>query len=63
MARFSWLHLSDWHQKGSEFDRQFVRDKLLDDLRKREGIDQVLSTINIVIFSRPVAKVAVPAAG
>jgi hypothetical protein len=26
MAGLTWLHLSDWHQKGEDFDRKVVRD-------------------------------------
>jgi hypothetical protein len=27
MAGLTWLHLSDWHQKGKEFNREVVRDR------------------------------------
>jgi hypothetical protein len=27
-AGMTWLHLSDWHQKGMDFDRKVVRDAL-----------------------------------
>jgi hypothetical protein len=31
-AGLTWLHLSDWHQKGMDFDRKVVRDALIDDI-------------------------------
>ena len=51
----SWLHLSDWHQGGSDFDRLVTRDALLDDLRAREQIDSDLSKIDFVVFSGDLA--------
>ena len=33
MTGVTWLHLSDWHQKGKDFDRTFVRDKLIADIK------------------------------
>jgi hypothetical protein len=35
MAALTWLHLSDWHQKGKEFNRDVVRDRLLEDIQDR----------------------------
>ena len=35
MNGLTWLHLSDWHQKGRDFDRNVVRDALIRDLRER----------------------------
>jgi hypothetical protein len=55
MARLTWLHLSDWHQRGEDFDRKVVRDKLLDDLRQRTRIDPALSQIDFVVFSGDLA--------
>ena len=60
MAGLTWLHLSDWHQGGKEFDREVVRDKLLEDLEKREDISPDLATIDFIIFSGDVAKSAKP---
>ena len=28
MSGLTWLHLSDWHQKGDDFDREVVRDRV-----------------------------------
>ena len=55
MAGLTWLHLSDWHQKGRDFDRQVVRDGLLDDLRERERTDAALGEIDFCVFSGDVA--------
>ncbi len=52
---FSWLHLSDWHQGGPDFDRQVVRDKLLDDIAERAAIAPELGSIQLVIFSGDLA--------
>ena len=30
MSGLTWLHLSDWHQRGTDFDRKVVRDALLE---------------------------------
>lgn len=51
MTRLTWLHLSDWHQKGNDFDRKVVRDKLIDDIRDRAGIDPNLTQIDFIVFS------------
>ena len=45
MARLTWLHLSDWHQRGPDFDRGVVRDALIDDIRDRAQIDSRLEQI------------------
>lgn len=55
MAGITWLHLSDWHQKGADFDREVVRDKLLEDLRDRAKIDPSLARIDFVVFSGDLA--------
>lgn len=55
MAHLTWLHLSDWHQHGKDFDRKVVRDKLLEDLEQRETIDPRLAEVDFVIFSGDLA--------
>jgi hypothetical protein len=30
MSAITWLHLSDWHQRGEDFNREVVRDRLID---------------------------------
>jgi len=51
MAGLTWLHLSDWHQRGPDFDRQVVRDALLADLRDRATLDPALADVDAVFFS------------
>ena len=56
MGTITWLHLSDWHQKGPDFDRTVVRDALIRDIRKRtDRIDPRLATIDFVVFSGDLA--------
>lgn len=56
MHGITWLHLSDWHQKGKDFDRDVVRDALLKDIRARTDIDPALEKIDFIIFSGDVAQ-------
>src|SRR5579864_7156030 len=55
MTKAVWLHLSDWHQQGRELDRRAVRDALLEDLEKRESIDERLAEIDFIVFSGDLA--------
>jgi len=55
MSKAVWLHLSDWHQRGHEFDRKAVRDALLEDLEKRESIDERIAEIDFIVFSGDLA--------
>lgn len=55
MAGLTWLHLSDWHQKGPDFDRDVVRDALLRDIRERERIDPALAQVDFIVFSGDLA--------
>ncbi len=45
MATLTWLHLSDWHQKGRDFDRDVVRDRLVEDIHRRAEIDPSLAGV------------------
>ena len=45
MGGITWLHLSDWHQKGAEFDRTEVRNALLKDIRERSQISPDLKRV------------------
>lgn len=51
MTTISWIHLSDWHQRGQEFDRKIVRDALLKDIEKRHKVSSELANIDFVVFS------------
>lgn len=55
MTKLTWLHLSDWHQQGKDFDRKVVRDKLLEDIRQRVQIMETLTTVDFVVFSGDLA--------
>jgi len=55
MSGITWLHLSDWHQKGKDFDRKVVRDALIRDIEDRTKISPDLARINFIIFSGDVA--------
>lgn len=55
MGGLTWLHLSDWHQNGIEFNRRVVRNELINDIRNREDIHPDLSTIDFIIFSGDLA--------
>ena len=55
MAVLTWLHLSDWHQRGNEFDRKEVRDKLLDDIERCRGRFPALQRVDIVFFTGDLA--------
>jgi predicted MPP superfamily phosphohydrolase len=61
MKNITWLHLSDWHQKGQDFDRGVVRDALIKDIRDRERIDPSLAHVDFVVFSGDLAFSGEPA--
>lgn len=47
----NWIHISDWHQKGTDFNRMVVRDALIKDIKKRAEFCPELSSIDFIIFS------------
>jgi formylglycine-generating enzyme required for sulfatase activity len=47
----TWLHLSDWHQRGKDFDREVVGGALLADIANRAEIIPALSLIDFAVFS------------
>ena len=55
MSTVTWLHLSDWHQKATDFDRKVVRDALLKDLRNRARIDPKLKSVDFILFTGDLA--------
>lgn len=56
MDTVTWVHLSDWHQRGVDFDRRVVRDALLRDLRQRHcNISADLVKVDFVVFSGDLA--------
>lgn len=55
MSSLTWLHLSDWHQKGPKFNRQEIRDLLVADIENRGAVSESLKKIDFVIFSGDLA--------
>jgi predicted phosphodiesterase len=55
MNTVTWLHLSDWHQKGQEFDRKVVRDALMTDIRERQNISSDLRQIDFSVITGDIA--------
>lgn len=55
MGGLTWLHLSDWHQKGKDFDRHVVRQALIKDIKNRKLISQDLEKIDFIVFGGDVA--------
>jgi tetratricopeptide (TPR) repeat protein len=55
MAGLTWLHLSDWHQKGEDFDRRVVRDALIEDIKNRYSIHKDLEKVDFILFSGDLA--------
>lgn len=51
MTGLTWLHLSDWHQKGKDFDRRVVRDALIKDIEGRDTINPDLAKLDFIVFS------------
>jgi predicted phosphodiesterase len=47
----NWIHISDWHQKGKDFNRKVVKNALIRDIKKRTKLCPELSSIDFVIFS------------
>ena len=55
MTGLTWLHISDWHQGGDEFNRQVVLKALLSDIRDRKNISPELEKVDFIIFSGDVS--------
>jgi tetratricopeptide (TPR) repeat protein/3',5'-cyclic AMP phosphodiesterase CpdA len=56
MTTITWLHLSDWHQGGPDFNRQVVADALIKDIRERaDRIAPELARLDFIVFSGDVA--------
>lgn len=60
MTLVTWLHISDWHQSGKDFDRKVVRDAFITDLTNRKKIDGSLQQVDFVVFSGDAAYRAAP---
>jgi hypothetical protein len=55
MAGVTWLHLSDWHQHGKDFDRQVVCNALSADIQPYAKISADLSQVEFIVFGGDVA--------
>src|ERR1017187_938694 len=55
MRGISWLHLSDWHQGGPDWDRSVVLEKLLDCIEHRAEIAAELAALDFIVFSGDLA--------
>ncbi|MBI1332325.1 MAG: hypothetical protein GC165_05550, partial [Armatimonadetes bacterium] len=55
MPHLNWLHLTDWHQGRTDFNRSVVRDALMDDIRKRQEIHPDLAKIDFLFFTGDLA--------
>jgi hypothetical protein len=55
MSGITWLHLSDWHQRGQDFDRKVVRDALMKDSSNRAKISPDLADINFTFVTGDIA--------
>jgi predicted phosphodiesterase len=55
MSGMTWLHLSDWHQRGKDFDRRVVRDALMEDIRERDKISEDLAQLDLIFFTGDIA--------
>jgi hypothetical protein len=52
---FTWIHLSDWHEGLPDYDRDVLRQRMLEEIRRRDRYDPRLANINAVVFSGDVA--------
>lgn len=55
MTTLNWLHLSDWHQRGREFERTKIRDALMRDIEARNRLNPRLDKIDFVVVSGDIA--------
>ena len=60
MTGLTWLHLSDWHQAESKFNRKVVCDALIEDIKSRGEINPHLSKIDFIVFSGDAANSGQP---
>ncbi len=49
MAGLTWLHLSDWRQKGEDFNRDVVRDALIKCVNRRKK-SYILASVSVSII-------------
>src|ERR1044072_2496747 len=51
MSPYTWIHISDWHQKTKDWDRTVVADGLLVDIRSRHSISPDLGKVHALYFT------------
>lgn len=51
MATVAWLHISDWHEGRTDYDRSKVREAMVRDISNRSDIHQRLENLNFIVFS------------
>jgi len=52
---FTWIHLSDWHQGRPDYDRHLLLERLLEDIAKRQKLDDRLGSMDLIVFSGDIA--------
>jgi predicted phosphodiesterase len=55
MATFKWLHISDWHQRTSDTDRDIVANELIKDVQRTIYPNEEISEVDVIIFSGDIA--------
>jgi len=61
LAILTWLHLSDWHQHGKDFDRKVVLDALKRDIENRSEISPTLANLDFFFFTGDLANFGIEA--
>jgi hypothetical protein len=55
VSKLAWIHISDWHERGSDFARTVVRDAFITDLAGRASLDPALASVGFLVFSGDIA--------
>lgn len=56
MGGLNWIHLSDWHQGNTEFDRTVVHNRLIENIENRtRTISSDLDEIDFIVFTGDVS--------
>jgi calcineurin-like phosphoesterase family protein len=55
MSTFKWLHISDWHQKHLDYDREVIARELLKDVERCTSQFSNINDIDVIIFSGDIA--------
>lgn len=60
MTTIAWLHISDWHEGRTDFDRDRIREAMIVDIKDRDRLHPRFKTIDFVVFSGDIANTASP---